>query len=98
MPDTPRMPSVSTMKRTDTEYPGKVPSRDPDHDGDPRAHHEVGDTSPRHRPDPRGLREYDVRKPWDADDDRRMRRDDSGRRDSVRDAVEQHLQHERWRR
>src|SRR5262249_30836649 len=41
-------------------YPGVTPSRDPDHDGDRRAHHEVaashGTASPHHHPDPRGLR------------------------------------------
>ena len=93
----PRMPSVSTMKRSDQEFPGVTPSRDPDANGDPRAHHEVGKESPHHRPDPRGLREYDPRMPYDKEDDRRMRRDDSTR-GTVRDAVDNHLQNERWRR
>jgi hypothetical protein len=75
----PKMPKGESMKRTDTEYPGVTPSRDPDHDGDPRAHHQVPESTHR-RPDPRGLREYDPRKPYDRDDDRR--RNDAARRHS----------------
>ena len=40
----PRMPSVETEKRVDQDgFPGTIPSRDPDANGDPRAHHQVKD-------------------------------------------------------
>jgi hypothetical protein len=81
--NTPRMPKGESMKRTDTEYQGKVPSRDPvpgDRDADPRSHAEVA----------RSERRDDDRK---RDDRSRMRDDDR-----VRSDVQEHLDRHQGRR
>jgi len=82
------MPTPKTPNANRADNAGVTPSRDPDRDGDPRAHHQVGEASVHHRPDPRGLREGDPCRPYDRADDRRAQ---------VRADVQTHLRRHQGR-